>query len=181
MISASCQSARFQRQPRAVWCSPQICRRADRTGSSRCLTVRRHRERACAQADRGSTTCGGARPWSLLGPVPFGECAYRTSARGRAPSTYTQMSKLTRRQLNSCDFMRGSAVPGRPDCVFTVTGDHIVRRQRPPDPLNSNSPTGSTFTASSTLVSTRGLMRICPGLASSQSREATFDTVPTAA
>jgi hypothetical protein len=48
-------------------------------------------------------------------------------------------------------------------------------------PFNSNSPTGSTFTAFSTFVSTRGLMRICPGLASSHSREATLDTVPMAA
>jgi hypothetical protein len=48
-------------------------------------------------------------------------------------------------------------------------------------PFNSNSPTGSTVTASSTFVSTRGLMRICPGLASSHSREATLDTVPMAA
>jgi NAD(P)-dependent dehydrogenase (short-subunit alcohol dehydrogenase family) len=48
-------------------------------------------------------------------------------------------------------------------------------------PFNSNSPTGSTFTAFSTLVSTRALIRICPGLASSQRREATLDTVPIAA
>ena len=48
-------------------------------------------------------------------------------------------------------------------------------------PFNSNSPTGSIVTAFSTFVSTRGLMRICPGLASSHSREATFDTVPIAA
>ena len=48
-------------------------------------------------------------------------------------------------------------------------------------PFNSNSPTGSTFTAFSTFISTRGLMRICPGLASSQRREATLDTVPMAA
>jgi hypothetical protein len=48
-------------------------------------------------------------------------------------------------------------------------------------PFNSNSPTGSTFTAFSTFVSTRGLIKICPGLASSHSREATFDTVPMAA
>ena len=48
-------------------------------------------------------------------------------------------------------------------------------------PFNSNSPTGSTVTACSTFVSTRGLMRICPGLASSQRREATLDTVPMAA
>ena len=41
-------------------------------------------------------------------------------------------------------------------------------------PFNSNSPTGSTFTAFSTFVST-GLMRICPGLASSQRREATLE------
>jgi hypothetical protein len=48
-------------------------------------------------------------------------------------------------------------------------------------PFNSNSPTGLTFTALSTFVSTRGLIRICPGFASSQRREATFDTVPMAA
>ena len=48
-------------------------------------------------------------------------------------------------------------------------------------PFNSNSPTGSTFTAFSTFVSTRGLMRICPGFASSHCREATLDTVPIAA
>ena len=48
-------------------------------------------------------------------------------------------------------------------------------------PFNSNSPTGSTFTAFSTFISTRELMRICPGFASSHSREATLDTVPIAA
>ena len=48
-------------------------------------------------------------------------------------------------------------------------------------PFNSNSPTGSTVTAFSTAASTRGLMSICPALASSQSREATLDTVPIAA
>ena len=48
-------------------------------------------------------------------------------------------------------------------------------------PFNSNSPTGSTSTAFSTFINTRGLMRICPGLASSHSREATLDTVPIAA
>jgi hypothetical protein len=48
-------------------------------------------------------------------------------------------------------------------------------------PFNSNSPTGSTCTAFSTFVSTLGLMRICPGLASSHRREATLETVPIAA
>ena len=32
-------------------------------------------------------------------------------------------------------------------------------------PFNSNSPTGSTRTALSTFINTRGLMRICPGFA----------------
>ena len=48
-------------------------------------------------------------------------------------------------------------------------------------PLSVNSPTGSTVTAFSTFVSTRGLIKICPGLASSQRREATLATVPIAA
>jgi hypothetical protein len=35
-------------------------------------------------------------------------------------------------------------------------------------PFNSNSPTGSTLMTFSTFVSTRGLIRICPGLAFSE-------------
>ena len=65
--------------------------------------------------------------------------------------------------------------------IFKSGCDHIVGRQRAPIPFNSNSPIGSTVTALSTFVSTRGLMSICPGLASSHSREATLDTVPMAA
>ena len=37
-------------------------------------------------------------------------------------------------------------------------------------PFNSNSPTSSTSTAFSTFVSTRGLIKTCPGFASSHSR-----------
>jgi hypothetical protein len=39
------------------------------------------------------------------------------------------------------------------------TADHIVRHQRTLMPFNSNSPTGSTFTAFSTFIKTLGLMR----------------------
>src|SRR5262249_47108359 len=52
----------------------------------------------------------------------------------------------------------------------------MVRRM----PLSVHSPTGSTVTAFSTTSRTRGLMRIWPRLASSQSLEATLDTVPIA-
>src|SRR5215469_14418140 len=48
-------------------------------------------------------------------------------------------------------------------------------------PLRLNSPTSSMVMVLSTASMTRGLIRICPGLASSQSREATFETVPIAA
>src|SRR6516225_3526018 len=48
-------------------------------------------------------------------------------------------------------------------------------------PFSANSPTASTITAFSIACRTRGLMRICPGFASSQSRDATFETVPIAA
>jgi hypothetical protein len=41
-----------------------------------------------------------------------------------------------------------------------------------PIPISANSPTGSTVKAFSSAISTRGLIRICPGLASSRSREA---------
>jgi hypothetical protein len=47
-------------------------------------------------------------------------------------------------------------------------------------PFNSNSPTGSTFTAFSTFINTRGLMRICPCSLSSQGGEATLESVPIA-
>ena len=58
--------------------------------------------------------------------------------------------------------------PSLPALQFAgvVASNYIVRRQRTPIPLSANSPTGSTFTASSTAISTRGLIRICPGLAS---------------
>ena len=43
-------------------------------------------------------------------------------------------------------------------------------------PLRLSSPTCSTRTEPSTAARTRGLIRICPGFASSHRREATFDT-----
>src|SRR4029453_17144012 len=48
-------------------------------------------------------------------------------------------------------------------------------------PLSEKSPTGSTLTAWSPAIKTRELIKICPGLASSQRRDATLDTVPMAA
>ena len=54
---------------------------------------------------------------------------------------------------------------------------HIIRRQRPPDPLQLE----LTHWLDLHGVLTLGLMRICPGLASSQRREATLETVPIAA
>jgi hypothetical protein len=48
-------------------------------------------------------------------------------------------------------------------------------------PFSANSPTASTITAFSIACRTRGRMRICPGFASSQSRDATFETVRIAA
>jgi hypothetical protein len=57
--------------------------------------------------------------------------------------------------------------------------DDFLKEQRL-IPFSTNSPTGSTFTAFPTFVSTRGLIKICPGFASSHSREA-LDTVPMAA
>ncbi len=66
-----------------------------------------------------------------------------------------------------------------PDATPAVTTLYAARGRL--IPFNANSPTGSTCTVFSTFVSTRGLMRICPGFASSQSREATLDTVPMAA
>jgi len=48
--------------------------------------------------------------------------------------------------------------PTAPTTLYAASGRLI--------PFNSNSPTGSTFTAFSTFVSTRGLIKICPGFAS---------------
>jgi hypothetical protein len=48
-------------------------------------------------------------------------------------------------------------------------------------PLSEKSPTGSTAMSFSTVIKTRGLIRICPDFASSQSRDAMLDTVPIAA
>jgi hypothetical protein len=64
---------------------------------------------------------------------------------------------------------------------YDVTPTTLYAARGRPIPFNSNSPTGSTLTAFSTATSTRALTSICPGLASSQSRDATLDTVPMAA
>ena len=73
------------------------------------------------------------------------------------------------------------ALVGPPQVSTDVAATTLYAARGRLIPFNSNSPTGSTFTAFSTFINTRGLMRICPGLASSHSREATLDTVPMAA
>ena len=71
---------------------------------------------------------------------------------------------------------------GAPSQIFADTAESTLYAVKGRlMPLSLNSPTGSTLIASSTAIKTRGLMRICPGLASSQSRDATLDTVPMAA
>src|SRR5262249_36271035 len=57
--------------------------------------------------------------------------------------------------------------------LYAITGRRI--------PFSANSPTGSTATTCSTDCRTRGLTRIWAGLASSQRRDATLETVPIAA
>ena len=65
-----------------------------------------------------------------------------------------------------------NAASSRASCpisdVRRYSGDYVVSRKRPPNPLQLE--LADTFTVFSTFVRTRGLMRICPGLASSQSR-----------
>ena len=73
------------------------------------------------------------------------------------------------------------ALVGQPQVSTDVAATTLYAARGRLIPFNSNSPTGSTFTAFSTFVSTRGLIKICPGFASSHSREATLDTVPMAA
>jgi hypothetical protein len=48
----------------------------------------------------------------------------------------------------------------RRSSIWGCGGENIVRRQRTPNPLSVNSPTGSTVTASLTAMKTRGLIRI---------------------
>ena len=62
--------------------------------------------------------------------------------------------------------------------LYGCGSDHIVSRQGPPDPLQPELAHGLDLDRT---VSTRGLIRICPGLRSSQRREATLDTLPMAA
>ena len=73
------------------------------------------------------------------------------------------------------------ALVGQPQVSTDVAATTLYAAKGRRIPLSANSPTGSTVTAFSTFVSTRGLMRICPGFASSQRREATLETVPMAA
>jgi len=54
-----------------------------------------------------------------------------------------------------------------PDVHAETAASTLYAARGRPIPLSVNSPTGSTVTASLTAVKTRGLIRICPGLASS--------------
>jgi hypothetical protein len=56
--------------------------------------------------------------------------------------------------------------------VLKRCANYIVAARGRLIPFNSNSPTGSTFTAFSTFINTRGLMRICPGRAFSMAMTA---------
>jgi ABC transporter substrate binding protein len=73
---------------------------------------------------------------------------------------------------------RGDPVAAAVDYLAANTLCAVIGRRMP---LSEKSPMVSTVTALSTASRTRGLIRIWPGWASSHSRDATFDTVPTAA
>ena len=65
--------------------------------------------------------------------------------------------------------------------VSRYGSNHIIGRQRPPDALQLELTDWLDLHGVLDFINTRGLMRICPGFASSHSREATLDTVPIAA
>ena len=82
----------------------------------------------------------------------------------RAPRATAAGHGATHRLVGPRSHCGASALFGRtsgaqrsstPTTLYAASGRLI--------PFNSNSPTGSTFTASSTFIRTRGLMRICPG------------------
>ena len=108
-------------------------------------------------------------------------CAMSAMARAKFARGYAAMSKAERHRrreaLRTCPFKDQH----RPQVSDDVAATTLYAASGRLIPFSTNSPTGSTFTTSSTFVSTRGLMRICPGFASSHSREATLDTVPMAA
>ena len=68
----------------AAAASGAVLVRAERAGSSRRLTVRRHRERAPTQTDCGPhAACRRTGPRHCMDPISCGERAYRTSVRDR--------------------------------------------------------------------------------------------------
>ena len=64
--------------------------------------------------------------------------------------------------------------------IFCSSANYIVRHQRPSDPFQLEITNRLDLPGVLDLLSTRALIRICPGLGSSNSREATLDTVPMA-
>ncbi len=88
---------------------------------------------------------------------------------GHVQCTHGMSAKCQKRTLRSqSDFCR-------------YGGKHVVGRQGSTDAFELKFADWFDAYSSSTAIKTRGLMRICPGLASSQSRDATLDTVPMAA
>src|SRR5262249_260154 len=83
-------SRRWRRRGPKIYTRRCKTRPSEREGHPRRFTVRRDRERAPTQADRGPPASRGAGAGRLLGPVPSGELAHHTSVRGgRPPSIST--------------------------------------------------------------------------------------------
>ena len=61
------------------------------------------------------------------------------------------------------------------------SGKYVVGRQGPTDAFELKLANWLDVYCILNAIKTRGLIKICPGLASSQSRDATLDTVPMAA
>jgi hypothetical protein len=62
--------------------------------------------------------------------------------------------------------------------ILSDCREYVVRCQEASDPLQLELSHWLDLYRMLDFVSTRGLIKICPGLASSHSREATLDTVP---
>jgi len=129
---------------------------------------------SAAQLAAGATARAGYQTWNASG-----------AANGASQSFVSPAGRLQRGcryALNNFKLYRGHQGVGRRSLpAYEAAAITLYAARGRLIPFNSNSPTGSTFTAFSTFVRTRGLMRICPGFASSHSREATLDTVPIAA
>jgi hypothetical protein len=129
--------------------------------------------RRTLQDQEKAPACGSASDRGKANPFAIRTDSYtragRRSASGIGPIDACASARVSREVAESLTKVPTAGHAKRLSVLFRCSLSQAVEATAPTTlyaasgrliPFNSNSPTGSTFTASSTAISTRGLMRI---------------------